>query len=37
LSEAQQQRCINEIPPLLPVIEGDHTSACHYNEEQVVV
>jgi peptide/nickel transport system ATP-binding protein len=37
LTEAQQQRCITEVPPLLPVTEGDHTSACHYNEEQAVV
>ena len=37
LTEAEQQRCITEVPPLLPVTEGDHTSACHYNEERAVV
>ena len=37
LTEAQQQRCITEVPQLLPVIDGDHTSACHYNEERAVV
>ena len=28
---------VSELPPLLPVIDGDHTSACHYNEERAVV
>ncbi len=37
LTEAQQQRCVSEMPALLPVIGPDHTSACHYNEERAVV
>ncbi len=45
LTEDQQKRCINEIPELrtIPLQPGsdptdvDHTSACHYNEEVVVV
>ncbi|HET9650480.1 MAG TPA: ABC transporter ATP-binding protein [Microlunatus sp.] len=42
LTQNQQKRCIDEIPVLLPVspgsgVFGDHTSACHYNEEVVVV
>jgi peptide/nickel transport system ATP-binding protein len=37
LTEAQQQRCVSEVPALLPVIGADHTSACHYNEERAVV
>lgn len=37
LTQDQQQRCLTEVPPLLPVIDGDHTSACHYNEERSVV
>ena len=37
LTEAQRERCITEVPQLLPVVDGDHTSACHYNEERAVV
>ena len=37
LTEAQQQRCVSEMPALLPVVGADHTSACHYNEERAVV
>ena len=37
LTEAQQQRCVSEMPALLPVVGADHTSACHYNEERSVV
>jgi peptide/nickel transport system ATP-binding protein len=36
LTEEQQQRCIDVVPELYQV-SGDHTSACHYNEEVQVV
>ncbi|HEY5978946.1 MAG TPA: ABC transporter ATP-binding protein [Microlunatus sp.] len=37
LTETQRQRCVSEMPALLPVLGGDHRSACHYNEERAVV
>jgi len=42
LTSAQQERCVGVVPDLYPVggtaaPTGDHTSACHYNEEVVVV
>ena len=37
LSETQRQRCVSEVPTLLPVVGDDHLSACHYNEERAVV
>ena len=37
LSDAAKQRCIDEVPPLLPVVDDDHTSACHYSEVRPVV
>jgi peptide/nickel transport system ATP-binding protein len=45
LTEDQQKRCIDQVPELrtIPLPPGsdpvhvDHTSACHYNEEVVVV
>ena len=45
LREEQQKRCVDEIPLLrsIPPTSGtetthpDHTSACHYNEEVIVV
>ncbi len=46
LTDPQQKRCIEEIPELRQVsttsssaeaVRTDHTSACHYNEEVVVV
>jgi peptide/nickel transport system ATP-binding protein len=37
LTEAEQRRCVDVVPDLWVVGEGDHTSACHYNEEVRVV
>jgi peptide/nickel transport system ATP-binding protein len=37
LTEAEQRACIDVVPDLWVVGEGDHTSACHYNEEVRVV
>jgi peptide/nickel transport system ATP-binding protein len=37
LTGAQQERCIDVVPDLYPLGAPDHTSACHYNEEVVVV
>jgi peptide/nickel transport system ATP-binding protein len=37
LTEAEQHACIDVVPDLWAVGEGDHTSACHYNEEVRVV
>jgi peptide/nickel transport system ATP-binding protein len=37
LTESEQRRCIDVVPDLWVVGEGDHTSACHYNEEVRVV
>ena len=36
LTEDQRRLCVDEVPTLLPVVDGDHTSACHYNEERAV-
>jgi peptide/nickel transport system ATP-binding protein len=37
LTEAEQRRCVDVVPDLWVVSAGDHTSACHYNEEVRVV
>ncbi len=31
LSPAEQEKCVNEVPELVPIDGADHTSACHYN------
>jgi peptide/nickel transport system ATP-binding protein len=37
LTQEQQKRCIDVVPPLYDIGRPDHTSACHYNEEVQVV
>ncbi|MFL6026604.1 MAG: dipeptide ABC transporter ATP-binding protein [Friedmanniella sp.] len=37
LSEEERRPCIEVVPDLWVVKEGDHRSACHYNEEVPVV
>ena len=37
LTEAQQSKCIDVVPPLYDIGRPDHTSACHYNTEVQVV
>ncbi len=37
LLETQQSRCLEVEPALLPLGQPDHTSACHYNEEDLRV
>jgi peptide/nickel transport system ATP-binding protein len=37
LTQEQQKKCIDVVPPLYDIGRPDHTSACHYNEEVQVV
>jgi glutathione transport system ATP-binding protein len=37
LTQEQQKKCIDVVPPLYDIGRPDHTSACHYNEEVRVV
>lgn len=37
LSEELRQPCLETMPDLLPLVGGDHHSACHYNQEVEVL